>query len=105
MALDTSFFISETLQEREVTLPNGSKHALYFKELSAIEFRKFQMAETSDDEEVKAASVAKLIALSLTDDKGKPALSTKEAARLNNAASNALLAVILEINGFNSKNA
>ena len=86
--------------EVEVELPDGSKHMLHFKELPAVEFRKFQMAENSEDDEVRASSIAKLIAMSLVEPDGKPALTIKEAVKLNSAAANAIMAAILDINGF-----
>jgi hypothetical protein len=104
MGLPTTFFTSQEVHEREVTLADGSKHVLYFKELPAIEFRKFQMAETSDDEDTRAASVAKLIAVSLVEKDGKPAITAKQAAQLKGAAANALMSAILDVNGFGSKN-
>jgi hypothetical protein len=73
--LDKSFFVSTELQEREVELADGSKHVLYFKELPAIEFRRFALAEQSENENVKATSIAKLIAASLCDADGKLAIT------------------------------
>ena len=86
-------------------MPDGTKHTLHFKELAAVEFRKFQMAEASEDEEVRALSIAKLIAASLVEPDGKPAITIKDAARLNSAAANSIMSAILDVNGFGkSKN-
>jgi hypothetical protein len=104
MKLASSFFASSEVQSREVTLPDGSKHTLHFKELPVVEFRKFHMAESSDDEETRATSIAKLISASLVDSDGKPAITLKDAARLNSAAANAIVSAILDVNGFGSKN-
>jgi hypothetical protein len=100
MKLSKSLFVSDEVHEKEVTLPNGEVHKLHFKELSAVEFRKFQMAEFSEDDEVKATSMAKLISSSLVDPDGKPALNMAQALKLNSAATNAMIAVILGVNGF-----
>ena len=100
MKLASSFFVSTEVQAREVTLPDGSKHTLHFKELPVVEFRKFHMAEASEDEETRAASIAKLIAASLVDEDGKPAITVKDAARLNSAAANAIVNAVLDVNGF-----
>lgn len=87
-------------------MPDGSVHTLHFKELPAVEFRKFQMAESSEDDDVRASSIAKLIAASLVEPDGKPAITIKDAARLNSAAANAIMSAILDVNGFGkSKNA
>nr|AMP48223.1 hypothetical protein [uncultured bacterium] len=106
MALPSSFFAASDVQSREVELPDGSKHTLYFKELPAVEFRKFQLAENSEDEDVKASSIAKLIAASLVESDGKPAITLKDAIKLNSAAANSIMSAILDVNGFGkSKNA
>jgi hypothetical protein len=100
MKLAKSLFVSDEIHEKEVTLPNGEVHKLHFKELSAVEFRKFQMAEFSEDDDVKATSMAKLISSSLVDPDGKQALTLTQALKLNSAATNAMIAVILGVNGF-----
>jgi hypothetical protein len=100
MTLPALFFAASEVQAREVELPDGSKHTLHFKELPAVEFRKFQLAEASDDEDVRSSSIAKLIAASLVEEDGKPAITLKDAAKLNSAAANAILAAILDVNGF-----
>lgn len=104
MGLSASFFASQEVQEREVTLSDGTKHTLYFKELPAVEFRKFQLAESSEDEDVRATSIAKLIAASLVEKDGKPALSVKQALQLKGAAANSIMTAILDVNGFGAKN-
>jgi hypothetical protein len=104
MGLSASFFASQEVQEREVTLSDGTKHTLYFKELPAVEFRKFQLAENSEDEDVRAASIAKLIAASLVEKDGKPALTVKQALQLKGAAANSIMSAILDVNGFGAKN-
>ena len=104
MSLASSLFVSADVKTREVELPNGEKHTLHFKELPAVEFRKFQLAESSENEEVKAQSMIKLIVASLCEPDGKPALTVKDAARLNSSAANAIIAAILEVNGFGRKN-
>jgi hypothetical protein len=104
MTLDASLFISDEIKQKEVTLPNGQVHTLYFKELPAVEFRRFQIAETSGKEDVQAGSIAKLISASLVEPDGKPAISYTKALQLNSAAANAIIAAILEVNGFGAKN-
>lgn len=100
MKLAKSLFISSEIQEKEVTLPNGETHKLHFKQMSFIEFRKFQLAESSNDEDVKAASMAKLIAASIVDPDGKPGLTLKEAMSLTTGATMAIFNAILSINGY-----
>lgn len=97
--LDKSFFVSTELQEREVELADGSKHILYFKELPAIEFRRFALAEQSENENVKATSIAKLIAASLCDADGKLAITFEQALNLKASAMNSIFEAMLEVNG------
>ena len=98
--LNESLFVSDAIVEKKVTLPDGTEHALYFKELPAIEFRKFQLIEQSDDEDVRATSMAKLIVASLCEPDGKPAITMKQAMRLKSSAMNAIVNAIMEVNGF-----
>lgn len=97
--LNESFFVSEQIQEKTVKLADGSEHILYFKELPAIEFRKFALAEQSENEDVKAASVAKLVASSLCEPDGKPAITFEKALQLKASAMNAIFEAMLEVNG------
>jgi len=97
--LDKSFFVSTELQEREVELADGSKHVLYFKELPAIEFRRFALAEQSDNENVRATSIAKLISSSLCDADGKLAITFEQALNLKASAMNTIFEAMLEVNG------
>lgn len=103
MKLAQSLFVSSEVHKRDVTLPDGSVHTLHFKELPAVEFRKFQLAESSADDDIKAGSMAKLIAASMVEEDGKQAITLKDALRLNSAATNAIISAILEINGFGER--
>jgi hypothetical protein len=98
--LPAALFVSAEIQAREVELPDGSKHTLHFKELPAYEFRRFQIAEQSDNDEKRAASMARLIAASLCDPEGKPAITESKAKTLNAKAMNSIMTAILEVNGF-----
>jgi len=98
--LADSLFVSDKVHERMVKLSDGSEYKMWFKELSAIEFRRFHIAEQSADEEKQAASMAKLIAASLCEEDGKPAITYKQALKLTALAMNALSMTILEVNGF-----
>lgn len=97
--IDPAFFTKSELHAREVELPDGSKHQIHFRELPAIEFRKFQIAEQSNDDEKRASSMTALIAASVCDPDGKPAMNAKQAAKLSPFAANALMNAILEVNG------
>lgn len=99
MSLPKSFFVSETVFERKVTLGDDEGHVLYFRELPHTEFRRFFDAERSEDEDIRAQAAAKLIAASLCDADGKPALTFKDAIRLKPTVAGAISEAILDING------
>lgn len=96
--------VSDAVHAREVELPGG-KRTLYFKEVSALVYRKFQITEASEDDNVRATSLAKLIAASMCEEDGSPALSFEKACTLKAGASNAILNAVLEVNGKKSGNA
>jgi hypothetical protein len=97
--LDKSFFVSTELQEREVKLPDGTKHTLHFKELLNIEWQRFALARESDNQNVREAAIAKLIAASLFTPDGKPAITFEQALNLKVSAMNSIFEVMLEVNG------
>lgn len=99
MSKYASFFVSDQVHERKVKLADGSEHVLYFKEVPATVYRKFQIAESSDDEDVRASSLAKLISASMCEADGSPAMTFEEACRLKGPVSNELVSKVLEVNG------
>ena len=101
--LNDSLFVSDKVVKKEVELPDGSKHELYFRELSHVDFRKYIMAEQSDNDDEKAQSTAKLIALSLCNENGSPALDFKQALKLNISATTAIANAIMQVNGFGAE--
>jgi hypothetical protein len=94
-----SFFVSEQVHERKVTLADGSEHVLYFKEVPATVYRKFLHAEQSEDEDVRASSLAKLISASMCEEDGSPAMTFEQAKQLKAGVSGALMDAVLEVNG------
>lgn len=97
--LDAAFFISPELHQRPVELPDGSKYTLHFRELAVSQMRAYQLAQQAEDEEVRAGAVAKLIAFSVCEPDGTPALTYEKALTLRPLAANALMAVIYALNG------
>lgn len=96
--LNDAFFVSATLHQRTVKLPDGSEHILHFKEVPAVDFRKFYLAQQSGDEQRQAENVARLIAASLCNPDGKQALTVEKALTLKPAATNALFSEVLAVN-------
>jgi hypothetical protein len=101
--IDQSFFVSSTVQKRTVELPDGKKHDLFFKEIPAVEFRRFSLAEQSDDENVRIGSIAKLICVSLCNEDGSPAITFEQAMMLKAGAMNAIFGQVLIVNGQGDK--
>jgi hypothetical protein len=100
-----SFFVSDAVHERTVILGDGSEHKLFFKEVPATVYRKFQMAEQSDDEDVRAGSLAKLIVASLCEADGSQAMTYEQACKLKASVSSPLIDRVLEVNGKKPGNA
>jgi hypothetical protein len=103
MALPSSFFASTEVHKKEVELADGEKHTLWFKELPHIEIRKFQLAEASDDQDVKASSIAKMIAASLCEEDGRAAMTVDQALTLKASVASKLLVAITEVNAATQK--
>ena len=92
------FFVSPTVHERTVTLGDGSEHVLFFRELSITEFRRFAIAEQSQDDEVRAESIPRLIAASMCEPDGSEAISLEKARTLKPEVANALFKAALSVN-------
>lgn len=100
--LDKSFFVNSEVQARKVLL-GDQEHELWFKEIPAIEFRRFSLAESSEDENTRIASLAKLIVACLCNPDGSAALTLEQALKLNAGAVNAIFEQVLIVNGQGNK--
>jgi len=100
MSLPDSLFTSSSVHAREVTLGDGSKHVLHFKELPATKFAAYHEARASTDEEVRQGSIARLIAFSVVEADGSPALDYERALQIKPGPANEMMAHILEVNGY-----
>lgn len=98
MSLPDDFFVSTKIHERTVKLGDGTEHTVYFRELPSVDFRAFQISETSKDPGVKAKSMAQLISSSVCEPDGRPSLTRERAEMLKPAVTNELVARILEVN-------
>ena len=97
--LDKSFFVSTEVKEREITLQDGSKHILFFKELPAIEFNRYWNTVNSKDENERLYGIAKLIAAGLCNSDGTSALTVEQAAQLKPDPLNSIMAALQDVNG------
>lgn len=99
-----SLFASEDVSQKEVTLPNGETHSLYFLDLTQQEFRRWRDALESKDQAEKDSATARLISVCLCQPDGKPALTIEQALTLKPAALLAISNAIMQLNGFAAKN-
>jgi hypothetical protein len=96
--LSDSLFVTDHLHERAVELADGSKHVLHFREVSSAVMRRYQMAENSANEDVRVSSMAVLIASSVVNPDGTPAMDVERAQKLKPQVTNALMREILDLN-------
>lgn len=92
------FFVSDEIRERKVELADGTEHVLFFKELPAVEFRKFGLAERSEDDEVRSEAIVRLIAASLCESDGTPAMTIEQARKLKSHVASSLFEAVLDVN-------
>jgi hypothetical protein len=103
MTLNDSFFISTAPIPREIELPDGSKHTLYFKELESSVFERFHEQRASDDAAVRYGATAALIAAAVCEPDGTPSMNATRAMSLKPKVKMLLQDTILEVCGFTGK--
>jgi hypothetical protein len=103
MPYDDSLFASPTVHEKQVEMADGSTHTCWFKELTAVAFRSYQIAEHSADPDERVASMAKLVASSLCEPDGHLSLTLEKAKTLKPDVMNRMVMAILEINNIGGR--
>ena len=99
--MDASLFVSETdVHKREVRLPSGSVHTLWFRDLTQKDFRDFRKGNASKDEDEREAASARLVARSLCEPDGSDALTLEQALKLKPAALLAIQNAVLQVNEY-----
>jgi hypothetical protein len=98
MPYDDSLFASSRVHEKQVEMADGSTHTCWFKELTAVAFREYQIAEHSEDPKERVTSMVKLIASSLCEPDGRLALDLEKAKTIKPDVMNKMVMTILEIN-------
>ena len=97
--LDDDLFISDAPIEREVEI-GGKARMLHFREIPAVEFMRFsRLTQQEGNDDLRDGAAAKLVAASLCNPDGSPAMTYEKALTLKSGPLNALFAVVLEING------
>jgi hypothetical protein len=103
MSLSKDFFVSDTLHERSVEMPDGSKHIIHFAELSAADFTAFRDEQRSEDAKTRALATPRLLAKAVREPNGKPAMTVDQAVKLKPGPLRALFEAVLEVNTFDGK--
>ncbi|MFV0678637.1 hypothetical protein [Variovorax sp. tm] len=103
MSKYSAFFVSTEIHKRTVELADGSKHELHFRELPVADYRKFQIAEASKDEDVRAASISRMIAASMCEPDGSPSVTVEQAMNMKPNVSSRLFDVVLSLGGIGPK--
>jgi hypothetical protein len=97
---NNDMFVDSEVHETSVEISPGKTVTLYLRQVDMVTFRKFQRAERSEDEDMRAASVATLIADSLCEPDGKKSMDATRARALKPRAASAIVEAIMNLNGF-----
>lgn len=101
--LSAALFVGSEAHPRTIKLGDGTEHVLHFREVPAVDFRRYYRDEKSTDDNVYAASMAKLISLSVCTPEGEPAMTLDEAKRLKVGVMASIFSEVLDVNGFGKK--
>lgn len=96
--LGDAFFVSPSVNKRTVRLPDGTEHELYFRKVSSYDYSRFiaHAGSKVPDERAEAAHI--LVAASLCEADGKPAITVERARTLKPEALDPIFAMAMEIN-------
>lgn len=101
--LDKSLFISDEIVEKTIELADGSKHVLFFKQLPNTAFEKYAVWCSSADEDVVSMASTRLLAMSLCDPDGKPAISAEQAQRIKRPVLQRMVRALFDVNGYGTQ--
>jgi hypothetical protein len=103
MTIPQTFFVSEELQVRDVKLSDGSIHQIHFKELPALDFRRWHENEKSEDPNIRLEAITKLLVLGVYNEDGTPGFTLEQARKLKGGAMAAIFEALLDVNGASTK--
>lgn len=95
--LNDAFFQSSEVHKRTVTLA-GKEHDLYFQRISAYDQSRFFSYWNSKDANERAEAAFVMVAASLCEASGAPAITVEKARTLKPEALNELFAKAMEVN-------
>ncbi len=103
--IPASLLVSDDVQSKEVTFPNGEVHTLWFLDLTQEDFRKWRDALDSKDEADRKKATATLLSVCVCEPDGERSLTVEQALKIKPAALLAISNAVMELNGFSAKNA
>lgn len=103
MTIPQSFFVSEEIRVRDVKLSDGSVHQIHFRELPALDFRRWHENEKSEDQKVRHEAIANLLVIGVCNEDGSPGLTLDQAKKLKGGAMAAIFEALLDVNGASTK--
>jgi hypothetical protein len=103
MSLSKDFFVSDKLHERNIEMPDGTKHLIHFAELTAADFTAFRDEQRSDDGKTRAMATPRLLSKAVREPNGKAAMTPEQAAKLKPGPMRALFEAVLEVNTYDAK--
>ncbi|UXC34779.1 hypothetical protein [Cupriavidus gilardii] len=96
--LSESFFTPSAVNKRTIKLADGTEHELYFRKVSSYDYSRFLAYAASKVPEERAEAAHVLVAASLCEADGKPALTVEKARTLKSEALDPLFAAAMEVN-------
>lgn len=97
--LDDNFFVDPKVEEKTITMADGTQKVLWFRHLTNVQVERARNAMRSADEDVRAGAFARLVAMSLCDADGKLAVDFETASRIKPGVMDGIVDAVLEING------
>ena len=101
--LNENFFIPATVEERPITLDDGTVHVLHFRHLDVATFELFAMQTASRDDTVASHAAARLVVAGLCTPDGKPALKLEDAIRIKRPVFRRIFDALLDVNSYGKK--
>lgn len=99
--LNPALFVGDAVHPREITLADGTKHVLHFREIPSGVLRRMQTGTGKPEDE--DAAISKVIAASLCLADGKDCITAEEAAKLKHGVRQAIALAIADVNGIGAE--
>lgn len=97
IAETAALFTSAALEERELTLADGTAVRWHFAKVPSIEWSQYQFAIAGGDEGTRARASLRLVMLSLREPDGRQALNWEQVQRLDPGVAQQLMRAAGEV--------